>query len=182
MGRVSDSLTNPSPTKSSTQKKAVSSGAASVEPSALESLNIRQRAAIEAYVDPSSKTFGVGASSYNTAYPPTNVKSASNKMADLMGIPRVKKAISELASKYRVGPEHRVQKLAELIHSGDTEEILNKENVVVRTIRKPIHRDAVRAIDMLNRLDGSYAVAEQAVSVQAEAAKALIRANAHLLG
>ena len=186
MGRIAAALSTPSssPTVRGDSDSALESTRATV-PDPLSALNPRQRAAVEGYTDPLSTTYANGAQSYEAAYPPQkNENAAAVGMSRLLSSAKGSSAVSQLMEKYSVGSERRIEKLQSILSAPthqDTQ-VLNKDGEVVRTLRAPVPKtDQLRAIDMLNRLDGSYAAADATVSVVAEAAKQLIRNNSHLL-
>ena len=152
---------------------------------ALSKLNPRQAKALVAYADPDSPTFGNKQRSYQASYRKAESgNGATVSMGRLLESAKVKPALSAVLEENSVDPLRRVRRLSQVVWSDTPEEehILNADGEVVRTLQRPIPtRDRLKAIDLLNKLDGSYAEAEQAVSVQAEAAKQLIRANRHLL-
>ena len=104
-------------------------------------------------------------------------------MSRLLANDKGQKAVAELMRAHSVDSEQRIRRLREIMDGQEqTQTIANADGEVVRTVTtSPSQADALKAIDLLNRLDGSYTKAEQTVNVQAEAYKQLIRANRHLL-
>ena len=150
-----------------------------------DSLKPRQQQAVAAYIDPTSPTHGNGTQSWKTAYKDAESSvGASVNMSRLLNSTNGQRAVRELMDLHSLGPERRIRKLGELVH-GENEQVVqtfNKDGELVRTVTSTgPQSDKLKAIDILNRMDGSYAEAEAVQSVAAEAAKQLIRANAHLL-
>lgn len=150
-----------------------------------DSLKPRQQQAMAAYIDPSSPTHGNGTQSWKTAYKAAESSvGASVNMSRLLNSTNGQRAVRELMEFHSLGTERRIRKLSELVHGGNEQVVqtFNKDGELVRTVTSTgPQSDRLKAIDILNRMDGSYAEAEAVQSVAAEAAKQLIRANAHLL-
>jgi hypothetical protein len=178
MGRVSDQLaTEPAEPAGDDTSPASSTPV-------FDSLKPAQKKAIELYVSPDSPTFSNGAGSYRAAYPGArHPGTAAASMSRLLSNDKGQKAVAELMREHSVDSQHRIRRLREIMDGQEqTQTIANADGEIVRTVTtSPPQADALKAIDLLNRLDGSYAKAEQTVNVQAEAYKQLIRANRHLL-
>ena len=122
--------------------------------------NFDERAArfVVEITDPDSPTFGNALGSAVSAMDVT-YETAHKQSYKLMRQDRIRNEIERILEERGMGKEHRSSVLIELITQKMTRntERYNEEGKLVETVKSgPTFSDIIKAVDLLNRMDGTY--------------------------
>jgi hypothetical protein len=149
---------------------------------ARRSLSARHELFVVYYSDPGSDTFGCARRSYMRIYRCTP-RSADTNAWRLLSYDGVRAAVKERLERNSVGLEHRIAALAEVLEGGkDTRKEYDVAGTLVRTtVSDRPASDRLKAIDILNKLDGSYDQATTVNNASTDRTAAMIADNLPLL-
>ena len=151
-----------------------------IEP-AFSSLNLRQRRFVKHYT--SEPLLGNGRRSYMAAFPKAKAESADAAANRLLRSHKVRAAVCELLEANRLGVEPRIEALGRILNREQhIEQVYDRDGKIVRTIVRPTPtRDVIRAIDLLNKMDGLYRRAATSGDSGRDALRDLISKHTELL-
>lgn len=139
-------------------------------------LNPRQKAVIMYYTSPDSPTYGNMVGSYGQVFKGHTGHESLRKSARAFGLhPHIQKAIHHVLEENGFGIENRIQTLAE-IGSGRavmTKEEVTKDGEVVVITVKPTFGERMKAVEIANKVDGTYAKVEAAREIAVDEHKRL---------
>jgi hypothetical protein len=138
---------------------------------------------VVAYCTP-GPTFGNGRRSYIASYNPSADPHVADVCASrMLRSAGVRAAVEFLLDSNRLGVERRIVALAEIVAGGkQTRKDYNAAGELVRTTVSDLPAsDRLKAIDILNKLDGSYDQPSTANSASTDRTAAMIAENLPLL-
>ena len=127
----------------------------------LKPLKPQQRVFAMAFGLPGSSTFGHGMKSYQEAYPGTSNDVAKVCASQLLTNPNVSRSVAEIINSAGLGVEVRADQLHRIISHRDIGQSVSvvkrvEDKTITRTKAGPGYRDALKAIETLNKMDGTY--------------------------
>jgi len=131
---------------------------------------------IKNYVDPESPTYGNARRSYEMVRPEhTNEASMVRCSQTFMANPNVKNAIEHLLEENGFGIQQRIKTLADI---GTGRAVMEKEEVtkdgeVVVVQVQPTFSERMKAVEIANKVDGTYAKLEAAREIAVDEHKRL---------
>ncbi len=134
-------------------------------------LKIRERIFVQAYGDPTSPTFANATQSYRKAYPAASLETAQARGSTLLDRDRVAQSVTDVLNQAGLGIEFRTGTLKRLISHKDIGKVVSRvahdENgaLVTTTEQGPAYRDQLKALDMMNKMDGTYSKSDAQVRV-----------------
>ena len=127
------------------------------------------------------KTFNNATQSYAAAYPMSTIQAAGPSGCDLLKNPMIKTSIEQIISDMELGPKVRLKAIKRVL-SGDhkqTTVTTSKDrdgNVYTATsIKSPTASDTLKAVDVLNKTDGTYDKNRAKADVMSSELKSLLR-------
>ena len=145
-------------------------------------LTTRQEAFVAAYIDTESSTFGNGTQAYLKAHPGAKSTTANTESSRALANPKIQSAIDQALAKAGITIADRASALAEAIKGQATKEaktyhVVEGERVLTSVVEAPAYtgRDKLQAIDLVNRMDGTYERVLTEGTARREAFKRLIR-------
>ncbi len=145
-------------------------------------LRPREQIFIRAYADPTSPTFNNARRSMLAASPHLAIDSASAKATEILHKPQVRSAIHTILDRHNLGTDTRVSILKEIASTDsiDTTQ-LDKDGNTVSITRSSNVRNKLKAIDIANKLDGSYARAGEIAKAEGKTLEPIIAHYTRLL-
>jgi hypothetical protein len=127
--------------------------------------------------NPESETFSNGKLSYMKAYPNANEETALRASGLIRRDPQMKSIIQQMFDYYHFGQEDRASMAADIGKgiATYTETIVDAKGHEHTVTKYPTFNDRLRAMDMANKMDGSYARAQAETDLAKEEAKKLMR-------
>jgi hypothetical protein len=129
----------------------------------LKPLKPQQRIFAMAFGLPGSTTFGHGMKSYQEAYPGTSDEVAKVQASKLLTDTNVSRSVAEIINSAGLGVEVRADSLKRIISHRDIGRVVsrvkrNEEEGTIETITEsgPSHVATLKAIEVLNKMDGTY--------------------------
>jgi phage terminase small subunit len=130
-------------------------------------LTLKQRLFVDNYATPGSPTFSNRVQSALLAGYGNTYAHVNNTAGNMVQLPAVASAISNTFNKHKLTVEHRSGVLASLLHQCDTITVQeNGEGEVTSRTRSSNWRAQIQAIKEINRMDGTYARAENVARAQ----------------
>ena len=126
-------------------------------------LKPREQAFVKAYADPASATFGNATQSYLQAYKGVAYDTARTEGCNHLTKPYIAQSVIEVINNAGLGVEVRADSLKRIISHRDIGRVVsrvkrNQEDGTVETVTEsgPSHVATLKAIEVLNRMDGTY--------------------------
>lgn len=148
---------------------------------AIDKLSIRQRAFVKALTSPDSPTFGNQTQSYSVAYNQADRDAASVHGSRVVGISSVATAIRDEIERQGLGAEVRIGSIRDIIHgrhkarSTTTSKRNDDGTVETTTETTPRAQDVLKAVALLDRLDGTDSARQAEARAKADALRELTR-------
>jgi hypothetical protein len=148
---------------------------------AIDRLPIRRRAVVKALTDPSSPTFGNQTTSYRGIYGNKTAVAAAVNASVALRQPNTALAIREEIEKQGLGIEVRVGYMKDVLqgrHRARTVTTSSKRDdgtIVVEAEHSPRAQDVLKAVQLLDRLDGSDSARQAEARVRADALRELTK-------
>jgi len=145
-------------------------------------LSTREKAFVSAYINTESPTFGNGTRSMLKAHPGIKETTAGTLANRTLKRDKIQSAIDQALAKAGITIADRASALAEAIKGQATKEaktyhVIEGERVLTSVVEAPAYtgRDKLQAIDLVNRMDGTYERVLTEGTARREAFKRLIR-------
>ena len=126
-------------------------------------LTLKQKAFVDAYIDPESKTYSNGTQSALRAYNTQDRDTAAHIAQDTLIIPHVQSYIEQVTRDINIGIEERLIRLAGIAKGTHKRHTVSTQhdrdgNVISKTVveKDTSDSDSLHAIDLINRTDGTY--------------------------
>jgi hypothetical protein len=124
-------------------------------------LRPREQAFVHAYADPASSTFGNGTQSYLVVAPDVGYDTARSSAVRMLANDSVSTSICDILNKANMGLEVRVDSIRRIISHKDIGRTVSKvrhteDETITTTESGPGYRDVLKAVDVLNKVDGLY--------------------------
>ena len=132
---------------------------------------------IRNFTNPESETFSNGKLSYMKAYPNANEETAVRVSGLIRRDPQYKNIIQQMFDYYQFGQEDRASMAADIGKgiASYTETVIDAKGNEHTVTRYPNFNERWKAMDMANKMDGSYAKAQADIDLQKEEAKKVMR-------
>ena len=124
---------------------------------------------------------GCARKAYMHAYQGCKPRSADANASRLLRMANVRAAVAQELERHMLGPEPRTEALASILRrEQQVERVFDREGQLVRTVvRSAPASDVLRAIDLLNKMDGTYE--RSVVGGSRDGLRDLISKHTHLL-
>jgi conjugal transfer/entry exclusion protein len=149
--------------------------------SALDRLPIRRRAVVKALTSPDSPTYGNQTQSYRGVYGNTTAGSAAATASIALRQPSTALAIREEIEKQGLGVEVRIGAIKEVLrnrhqaHSRTTTKKQDDGSIVVDSTHSPRAQDVLKAVALLDKMDGSDSARQAEARVKADTLRELTK-------
>ena len=146
-------------------------------------LNVRDKAVCMAYLDKDNpETYGNGTRSVMAVYKAKSYGAASTKANAMLRKPEIRTYIEALFAETETAIQDRARLLSRIAHGVDRRRTESygvgedgQERLQGVTVAGPTYRERLQAIDMISRLTGDYDRAGQAVKIEADEYRRLVR-------
>lgn len=146
------------------------------------SLTMNQKAFAQAYATPGSDTFGKGKASMLKVNPSMLAKSAEARASALLHKPSVMSEVDRLFEKYSIGKEQRAALIHTIMSTNSVRTIqYDGDGNPVSSVETPNHKAQLQAVDLANRMDGTYAKAGEVARAQARVLEPVLEAYSRQL-
>jgi len=129
----------------------------------IKPLKPREIAFVQGYANPASTTFGNATQSYASCHPNASIETARREGWETLTRPHIAQSVIETINNAGLGVEVRADSIRRIISHKDIGRVVsrvkrNEEDGTVETVTEsgPSHVATLKAIEVLNKMDGTY--------------------------
>jgi phage terminase small subunit len=144
-------------------------------------INLQQQLFIDNYIDQSKDTFNNATQSYLAAYGNKSYKSAQVQASRLLSKPIIQDTIEQLIEELNMGPKVRLKNIEAIITGKHRQETVTTstdadgKEYTSKTLKGPRASDVIKAVDLVEKITGTYDKNRAKADVVSTELKALIK-------